>query len=327
MSSRNAFLRLLHVTGAAAVALLTGLVAVLLHAAGASPMWPGLLAFAALALALEQGLMQLLLRHVLRPTGLATGVAARVAEGDLGLPQDDASAAGRDPLTRAVVAMLARLRDLVGTIRQHAHEAAAMSQQIAASTQEMSASTQEVASTTGDLTERAGQQALVVRAAAEDAGKILGITQELAAGAGQAAERNAALARLARSHRERLDLSSTELGRLAEEVEHAAREADALAAASEEIEKFISQTKAIAKQTHMLALNASIEAARAGEEGKGFSVVAEEVRKLAGQAARAATSTSETVRTVLLQVQTARERLLLLGQSGLAAREAAHAAA
>jgi methyl-accepting chemotaxis protein len=184
-----------------------------------------------------------------------------------------------------------------------------------------------VASTTGDLTERASQQALVVRAAAEDAGKILEITQELAQGAGQAAERNAALARLARSHRERLDLSSTELGRLAEEVEHAAREADALAAASEEIEKFITQTKAIAKQTHMLALNASIEAARAGEEGKGFSVVAEEVRKLAGQAARAATSTSETVRTVLLQVQTARERLLLLGQSGLAARDAAHSAA
>jgi methyl-accepting chemotaxis protein len=326
MSSRASFLRTLHLTGAGAVALLTGVVTLLLHAAGARPLWPGVLAFAALALALEQGLMQLLLRFVLRPTGLAAGVAARVAEGDLGLPQSEAGAAGRDPLTRAVVAMLARLRDLVGTIRQHAHEAAAMSQQIAASTQEMTASTQEVASTTGDLTERASQQALVVRAAAEDAGKILEITQELAQGAGQAAERNAALARLARSHRERLDLSSTELGRLAEEVEHAAREADALAA-SEEIEKFIAQTKAIAKQTHMLALNASIEAARAGEEGKGFSVVAEEVRKLAGQAARAATSTSETVRTVLLQVQTARERLLLLGQSGLAARDAAHSAA
>ena len=223
--------------------------------------------------------------------------------------------------------MLHKLRDLVGTIRQHANDAAAMAEEIAASTQQMTASTQEVAGTTGDLTERASQQALVVRRAAEDAGKILEITQTLATGAGQAAERNGALARLARGHRERLDLSTTELGRLAEEVEAAALEADALATASVEIEKFITQTKAIAKQTHMLALNASIEAARAGEEGKGFSVVAEEVRKLAAQAAQAASSTSETVQAVLSRVSTARERLLRLGKSGLAARDAAHAAA
>ncbi len=77
----------------------------------------------------------------------------------------------------------------------------------------------------------------------------------------------------------------------------------------------------------MLALNASIEAARAGDEGRGFSVVAEEVRKLASQAAKAATSTSDTVQSVVAQVQTARERLIRLGKGGTAAREAAHAAA
>jgi methyl-accepting chemotaxis protein len=286
----------------------------------------GTLLFIAAGMATSWALVRLLLQRVLMPSGRAAGLAGRVAEGDLSAA-GDASGSGKDLLSTSLNAMLLKLRDLIGTIRQHAHDAAAMAEEIASSTQQMTASTQEVASTTGDLTERANQQAVVVRAAANDASRILGIAQELADGAVEAADRNGALARLARSHRERLDDSTAELGRLAQEVDQAATEADALAVASEEIEKFIIQTKAIAKQTHMLALNASIEAARAGEEGKGFSVVAEEVRKLAGQAAQAAASTSETVQAVLARVQTARERLIRLSQGGTAAKNAAHAAA
>ena len=327
-SGRRTFVIRLYMIGLAAVVMLGGLVAWLLSRVVApgnvGTVVEGTLIFLFVALLVELLLGRLLLNSVLKPTGRAANIAARVAQGDLSPAPSDTA---KDDLTSSLAAMLERLRTLVGTIRQHAHDAAAMSEEIAASTQQMSASTQEVASTTGDLTERANQQAVVVRAAAEDASKILGIAQELAAGAVQAAERNAALARLARSHRQRLDVSTTELARLAEEVEQAAVEADALAAASEEIEKFVIQTKAIAKQTHMLALNASIEAARAGEEGKGFSVVAEEVRKLAGQAARSAGTTSETVQVVLARVRTARERLLRLGQGGLAAKDAAHEAA
>jgi methyl-accepting chemotaxis protein len=319
----------LHLVGMSAVLVLTAIVAALLWIACApvaAPVVWGALAFLLFALACERVLVRMLLEKVLKHTGKAARIARRVAEGDLSLPEGPNGAAGNDALTSSIATMIEKLRELVGAIRQHAHDAAAMAEEIAASTEQMTASTQEVASTTGDLTERANQQAVVVRAAADDAGKILGIAQELAAGATQSAERNAALARLARSHQERLDTSTAELGRLADEVDQAAAEADALAAASEEIEKFISQTKAIAKQTHMLALNASIEAARAGEEGKGFSVVAEEVRKLAAQAARAASSTSDTVQTVLARVQTARERLIRLGQGGMAAKDAAHAA-
>lgn len=329
-SARQTFVIRLHQIGFAAIAVLGGLVAVLLRGASApgetGPVITGTLSFLIAGAAIELILVRLLVENILKPTGRAAGLASRVAEGDLSLSPSDARR-GRDALTTSLATMLERLRDLVGTIRQHAHEAAAMSEEIAASTEQMTTSTQEVASTTGDLTERANQQAVVVRAAAEDAGRILVIAKELASGAIEAAERNAALARLARSHRERLDTSTNELARLAEEVEQAGVEADALAAASEEIEKFVTQTKAIAKQTHMLALNASIEAARAGEEGKGFSVVAEEVRKLAGQAARSAGTTSETVQVVLGRVRTARERLLRLGRGGLAAKDAAHEAA
>jgi methyl-accepting chemotaxis protein len=334
---RRSFTRPLFLTGALAVAGLTVAVYVLLSRATAEDGSPipgrdvlsGTLVFLAIAAAGGYLLFRWIVARFVAPLDVAESVATRVAAGDLsltGLGQVRASATdGR--ILRSLGSMVDSLRTLTSAIQGAAGEAAAMAEEIAASTEEMTASTQEVAGTTGDLTERANQQALIVRAAAEDAGRILHIAQELAAGATQAAERNAALARLARSHRERLDASTAELARLAEEIERGAAEADALAAASGEIEKFIAQTKAIAKQTHMLALNASIEAARAGEEGRGFSVVAEEVRKLAGQAAQAATSTSTTVQSVLDRVQTARERLIRLGRGGLAARDAAHAAA
>ena len=254
-------------------------------------------------------------------------VAMQVSDGDLTMPSW-AGRPGLDGLSTSMVSMVTQLQELVGTIRQHSHDAAAMAQQIAASTEQMTASTQEVAGTTGDLTERANLQAVVVRAAAR--GRRQDPRDRPGAGRRSASRPRSGMPPWpswpapTASGWTRAPPSWPGWPRRSS---GARSEAEALATASGEIEKFITQAKAIAKQTHMLALNASIEAARAGEEGRGFSVVAEEVRKLAGQAARAATSTSDTVQSVVAQVQTARDRLLRLGQGGTAAREAAHSAA
>ena len=266
-------------------------------------------------------------RNILRPLGNTVVVASRVAQGDLTVAVTSTGSREADGLTEAVATMLKELRVLVGAIRASAEEAAAMAQEISSSTQEMSASTQEVSGTCNDLTERATRQATLVRGAADDAARILEIAQTLAASAGEAALRNATLAQMARDHRDELDVSTASLQRLAEEIERGSEEAAALAAASEEIGKFVTQTKAIARQTHMLALNAGIEAARAGDEGRGFAVVAEEVRKLAGQTAKAASETSDTVRLVQDRVIGAKERLMRLARGGQAARQTAHKAA
>jgi methyl-accepting chemotaxis protein len=279
--------------------------------------------FGLAALLILYGATRWLEANVITPLQAAQEITMRVSGGDLRVHHEDVDRVGGGPFTDALRTMILSLTQLVGGIRLAAADSAALAEEISASTEQMTASTEEVAGTTSDLTERAGAQAALVREVATDASRILAITQELAAGALQAAERNADLLALARGHRERLAESTTALSSLGEEIDRGADEAAALERASVEIGSFLVQAKGIARQTHMLALNASIEAARAGTEGRGFSVVADEVRKLAGQAARSATTTSDTVAIIVAQVQAARERLLRLGQGGLAARDAA----
>jgi methyl-accepting chemotaxis protein len=268
-------------------------------------------------------------RRVTEPVRAAAAATGKVAAGDLtvDLGADTGDSAEARSLLASVHAMVAALRRLVGAIRTAADESAAMAAEISAATEQMSASTEEMTSTTQDLTKRAAEQAQLVRAAADDAGRILQIATALAGGAEDSVRRNAELAALARHHRELLDGSITQLTQLAEDVERGSEEAEALAAASAQIQRFVGQAKAVATQTNMLALNAAIEAARAGPQGRGFAVVADEVRKLASLAAAAATETADTVRSVLTRAQETRDRLQRLAQTGAVVREAAQTAA
>ena len=335
-TTRSSLSRTMQLGGAVGTVVLTGVVWVFLSGDLRWPVAWMLGAFALLCLLILWVALSWLGRRVIEPLRTVSAITLQVADGDLTVGPAEIERIGGGPVTDAMERMVRELNRLVGSIRGAASDSASLAAEISSATEQMAASMGEVATTTAALTQRAVSQAGLVRAVAEDATRILAIAGDLASGALQAVERNTALVQLARGHRERLGASVKALDQLAEEIRLGTAEAEALEEASEALERFVEQGRTVAQQTRILALNASIEAARSSAgaggggggsaAGNGFGTVAEQVRKLSGQAALAATATSETVQVIAGRVSSARERLLRLGQGGLLARETALAA-
>ncbi|MGQ0714757.1 MAG: methyl-accepting chemotaxis protein [Gemmatimonadaceae bacterium] len=246
-------------------------------------------------------------RRVSEPASELATAAEQVASGDLsvevyGSSEDDE--VGR--LSRAVEAMVTELRRLVTAIRSAAQETAAMAAQITAGSEQMSASAAEMAQTSNDLSHQSTEMAQTTQRIAADAARLVDIATRLASGARDGVERNVKLRELASANRQRLDAGSTALTTLVADAQAGAAASDALVRASEEIRAFVTLVRRLAKQSKLLALNASMEAARAGAQGEGFAVVASEIRKLSATSADSAERTETIVAEVLRRVDESR---------------------
>ncbi len=246
-------------------------------------------------------------RRVSEPASALANAAEQVASGDLSVTvyaSAEADEVGR--LSRAVDTMVDELRRLVSAIRAAAQETAAMAAEITAGSEQMSASASEMAQTSNDLSHQSTTMAQTTQQIAADAARLVEISTRLAAGARDGVDRNVRLRQLASENRQRLDEGSLALTTLVADAQAGAAASDGLVRASEEIRAFVTLVRRLAKQSKLLALNASMEAARAGEHGEGFAVVASEIRKLAATSTDASERTEAIVGEVLARVDESR---------------------
>ncbi|WP_224961159.1 HAMP domain-containing methyl-accepting chemotaxis protein [Geomonas subterranea] len=249
------------------------------------------IALLVIAVVLSVLLALVIVRSITVPVAELIAANDRLADNDLTV---SITLSGNDELghlaesTRKVVG---NLREMLGRVSESSSEIASASQQLkataeqiatgaeelASQTSSVATASEEMAATSGDIAQNCVRAADASRQSSESAAQGGDVVQETIAG----------------------------MVRIAERVKDSAGTVESLGARSEQIGDIIATIEDIADQTNLLALNAAIEAARAGEQGRGFAVVADEVRALAERTTRATKEIGNMIKAIQDETKTA----------------------
>ena len=234
-----------------------------------------------LATALTIACALLLTRSITQPIAQALEAAEAIAEGNLTRPikVDGSDEAGR--LLQAMAKMQGKLRDTL--------------QRISGSATQLASAAEELNCVTDESAKGLTQQNNEIEQAATAVNEMTSAVEEVARNAVSTSEASKNATASAGDGRDLVLETVSAIERMSGDVQSTATLIGNLAAESRDIGKVLDVIRGLADQTNLLALNAAIEAARAGEAGRGFAVVADEVRALAH---RTQQSTSEIERMI-----------------------------
>jgi len=228
-------------------------------------------------------------------------LAKRIAEGDLTVELHERSE--QDTISRALMDMRRSLQDQMGEIGAAAEILASAASEILASTKQTAASASETAGAVGETTTTIEEVKQTSHLSNEKAERV-------AAGARESVE-------VSRNGRESVARALGFMQQIQDRVAYIAESSVQLGEKNQSIEEIIVAVNALSDQSNLLAVNAAIEAAKAGDQGKGFTVVAQEIKSLAEQSKRATVQ----VRSILTDVQKSTAAVVMAAEQGGKAAE------